>query len=252
MEIHLRVHMSKRTERLEITRANHQRAMKMMGKYNGNCGRNLYKTFFFFLIGITKCYRLYKSSISTFGIGFYKKPTGVDMKQSLPINNCEGAELHATTTLCTIYRLLTSGENIGLDIADDEVVQYYGFTAEDWYRGWCLLRYNWRERSREGPEGDGASKKQNKTAEKPIYFTRGKLRKYKQNPKDAIQAADQEDDEESGYETDADDKELLRLIAIGRAIWDDHFNLDIYLKNKTSLTIEMLLEILRWDFKIVG
>ncbi|CAF9930095.1 MAG: hypothetical protein HETSPECPRED_007543 [Heterodermia speciosa] len=39
-----------------------------------------------------------------------EKPAGVDVQQSLSIENVEGAEFYATRTLCTMYQLLASGD----------------------------------------------------------------------------------------------------------------------------------------------
>ena len=67
---------------------------------------------------------------------------------------------------------------------------YFGFTPEDWYRAFCRIRYYWRERTREGQEGDGTSKKQNITAERPVFFDEQQLRTYRQNPRDALREPD--------------------------------------------------------------
>ena len=114
-----------------------------------------------------------------------EKPSGLDVRQQLPLSNYEEVKLYATTTLCTMYRLLSHGE-ISLDAVQGEEVNYFDFTPEDWYRAFCLLRYYWRERTREGQEGDGTSKKQNITAEPLTYFDERQLRDFRQNPPDAL------------------------------------------------------------------
>ena len=87
-----------------------------------------------------------------------EKPSGIDVKQKLSLENCEGPELHATTTLCKMYRVLKSGERISMDTVQEDELNHFGLTPEDWYRAFCLLRFYWRDRSREGQEGDGTSK----------------------------------------------------------------------------------------------
>lgn len=90
------------------------------------------------------------------------------------------------------------------------------------------MRYYWRERTREDPESDETSKKQNITAEKPIFFTMRQLHGYRQNPRDALRAADDDDDSESGYDPNANyEADVTRLLAKRRMI-NDLFNEDLH------------------------
>ena len=90
------------------------------------------------------------------------------------------------------------------------------------------MRYYWRERTREGPESDETSKKQNITAKKPIFFTKRQLHEYRQNPRNALRAADDDDGSESGYDPNADyEADVARLLAKRRMI-DDLFNEDLH------------------------
>lgn len=49
-----------------------------------------------------------------------EKPSGIDVKQDLPIDNCERQKLFATTTLCAMYQLLTSGAGISQDTVQED------------------------------------------------------------------------------------------------------------------------------------
>ena len=70
-------------------------------------------------------------------------------------------------------------------VLEDEV-QYFGYTPEDWYRTFCLVRFYWRERTREGQEGDGTSKKQNIMTKETTFFNEVQLCAFRQNPRDAL------------------------------------------------------------------
>lgn len=97
-------------------------------------------------------------------------------------------------------------------------LEYFVYALEDWYRVFCLLRYYWRGRSRVEQEGDGVSKKQNKTVESSTFFFDRQLAVFRRNPREALHMGDDDDSEgsEHGYEDDPDyEADVARLLALG-------------------------------------
>ena len=60
-----------------------------------------------------------------------------------PLKGYQGEELYAMSWICTMCQLLEGYEGFSLDKVEsgtDQVV-LYEFTAEDWYRAYCCLKY---------------------------------------------------------------------------------------------------------------
>ena len=84
----------------------------------------------------------------------------------------------------------------------DNDVEYNEFTFENWYRDFCLLRYYWRERTREFQKEDDVNKKQNITTKMFQFFNEIQLRNYKVNLKDVLKVSNKTKNSDSNYELD--------------------------------------------------
>ena len=82
-----------------------------------------------------------------------------------PIQNLQGTELYATTTLCAIYQLLVSG-HVSKGCPPPSKWNMWGFQPRTGTVATCLLRYYWRDRTRKPREGDGFSPLWNKIQKK--------------------------------------------------------------------------------------